>query len=360
MKTSIVVWILLVGTLATPALAAFTSRERSDRTDAATGLRQIVVENSRGSVHVRPSRDGQLHVAAIKVCRAESDARVKRYARETSVQAGREGERFVVRVTYPRKVEVRIGFWDLFRDETWENGGLLPRVEVQLVLDIPPGLEVSVKTNSGEVDSEGLPNAQEFQTTSGDVSVRRSTGPVRVGTTSGDIDGSDLARGVLSTSSGDVFVNGASGPVRATTASGDVTVNGARDSLALHATSGDLQVEDSPRFLDGRTASGEIFVRSATGRVSVSTSSGGLRMRLRGPLLGAVVDAASGSAQIELAPGMNANLEAKSGTGEIDSRLPLTQVRSGRGELAGRLGRGGPIVKVQTSSGDITLTGGGK
>lgn len=360
MKTTIVSLALIASTLAAAAHAGVVVRERSDRTESTAGLRRVAVENARGSVHVRPSPDGKLHVAAIKVCRAESDARVRRYARETGVQAGREADAYILRVTYPRKVELKVSFWDLFRDETWENGGLLPRVEVQLVLDVPPGVDVHVTTTSGEVDVEGMTSAMVLRTTSGDVGVRRTRGPLRVETTSGDVDASDVARAQLSTASGDVFVNGAAGPVRVSTASGDLTVNGARDSLSLQASSGDLQVEDSPRTLDARTSSGEIFVQSAAGAVRVAASSGGVRMRLRGPLRSAEVSTGSGSVQLELASGMDADLRAGTRTGEIDSRLNLGEATTGRGELAGRLGRGGAAVRIETSSGDITLTGGGK
>lgn len=359
MKTTIVSLALIASSF-TAAHAGSVLRERSDGTEPAAGLRRVVVESARGSVNVRPSTDGKLHVAAIKVCRAETAARVRKYARETSVQAGREGDTYAIRVTYPRKVELKVSFWDLFKDETWENGGLLPRVEVQLVLDVPAGMDVRVTTTSGEVDIEGMAGALELRTTSGDVGVRRTDGSLRVESTSGDVDASGIARARISTSSGDVFVNGAAGPVHLSTASGDLTVNGARDSLSLQASSGDLQAEDSPRSLDARTSSGEIFVRSAAGAVRVNASSGGVRMRLRGPLRSADVSTGSGEVQLELASGMDADVRAQSRSGEIDSRLTLGGARTGRGELAGRLGRGGAAVRIETSSGDITLTGGGK
>ena len=111
--------ILAVGLCADAAHASrsTTLQERSERVESPQGLRVLVVENPRGWVHLRPSADGQLRVAAIKVCRAESQERARRFAAETRVQAGREGDQYAVRVTYPRKVDVRISFWDLFKEE---------------------------------------------------------------------------------------------------------------------------------------------------------------------------------------------------------------------------------------------------
>ncbi len=354
--------ILAAALLAAPAFAerGTTLQERSERTEAAAGLRQLVVENARGWVHLRPSTDGQLHVSAVKVCRAESPARAREFATQTHVAAGRDGDQYAVRVTYPRKVDVRISFWDIFKEENWSNGSLLPRSEVRLVIDVPPGVRVRATSSSGDLDSEGLPNPQELRSASGDIAVRRTRGPVSVNTSSGDVEVSDVATVDVSAASGDLFFNGVSGPARARTSSGDVTVNGARDSLVVRTSSGDVSIDDSPKVLVAETSSGEIGVRSAAGRVQATSASGSVQMRLRGPLAGAALSAASGDLRIEFAPGMNATIEANSGSGEISGPHDLQVLRTGRGMLAGKLGRGGPLVRLETTNGDITLTGGGK
>ncbi len=361
--TSFALCTILAFGLCAPAAHASRSvalQERSERVEAPQGLRSLVIENPRGWVHLRPSPDGQLRVAAIKVCRAESQARARRFATETSVHAGREGDLYAVRVTYPRKVDVRISFWDLFKESNWENGGFLPRSEVRLVVDVPTGLPVRVTTASGDLDSEALAGAQVLRTASGDVSVRRARGAVDVSTSSGDVEASDVGGITVSTASGDLFFNGTSGPVRARSSSGDITVNGARDSLVIRTSSGDVSIDDSPRALVLETSSGEIGVRSATGGVKVTAASGSLQLRLRGPLRSADLAAASGDIQLELAPGMDATLEASSSGGEIANHLKLAGEHSGRGTLSGRVGRGGAPVRVETTNGDITLTGGGK
>jgi hypothetical protein len=360
MKRTLAIVSLVALTAASAAWAGVTVRERSDRTEEARGLSRLVVENARGSVQLRPSADGRLHIAAVKTCRAETRERAQGYAQETRVQAGREGSEYVIRVRYPRKVEVRIGFWDLFKDETWENGGPLPRVDVRLVVDVPAGLTVHATTSSGALDSDGVSAAQVLRSASGDIGVRGARGTLQITTASGDVDASDVAGATISAASGDVFVNGAGRSARVTTSSGEITVNGARDSLVLRTASGDLQVDDSPVALWAETASGDLSVRTAAGSARLSATSGSIRMRLRGPLRSADLSTTSGDVHVDFAPGIAADLDVRAGNGHIDSQLPAPGVRRDRQRLTGRLGRGGPPVRIETGSGSIILTGGGK
>ena len=84
--------------------------EKSDQTVDARGVRELVVENSRGLVQLRPSPDGSIHLTAYKFSRAEGQDRAQSFAHQTIVHASRDGDRFVVRVEYPQRVDVRVSF----------------------------------------------------------------------------------------------------------------------------------------------------------------------------------------------------------------------------------------------------------
>lgn len=344
-----------------PADASTWYQERSERTDPARGITALVVENARGRVTIRPSADGAIHVRALKLCRAETQARSTQFARETAVEIRSEGDRYRVHVRYPKRVDVRLSFWDLFKEDSWNDGGMLPRVEVRLSLDVPAGMPVRVETVSGDIETARLAGPQTLFVASGDVDVVAAGGPVDVRSVSGDVQCDTLAsRLTVQTASGDVLVSLAKSPVRLSTVSGDAVVTEATDSLTLSSSSGDLDVDDAPRGLDARTVSGDVQVRSAAGRVQARTSSGGIRMRLRGPLDAADLQSVSGEIRVDLAGGMDATLSLHSTSGSLSAAIPLAQLTTGRNELTGRFGRGGPPIRMRTASGSIHVTSGGK
>ena len=105
--TLLVLW--LAALIAGPA-AAESVNERSERTDDPRGVTGISVENRRGRVDVRVSADGRIHLTALKTARAQTLERARAYATQTRVIAGPSGGEYVVRVEYPRKVEVKFNF----------------------------------------------------------------------------------------------------------------------------------------------------------------------------------------------------------------------------------------------------------
>lgn len=333
--------------------------ERSEAVVDVAGLKALSVDNARGPVELRPSTDGRLHLTAIKTIRAESEIRRDRYARELVVHAGREADRYVVRVDYPRRVDVHIGIWELFSHRTWD-GPVLPRIELHLLAEVPPGLAVTVNTVNSDIASTGLAGSQTLATTSGDITVSDARGRASIRSVSGSIALAGVGPVEAQTVSGDVEVTGARSALAATTTSGNVTIDGATDSLHVDTTSGDVVVDDAPHGLRIGAVSGEVVVRSAAGRVQITTSSGDVRCGLREPSSGARLESTSGSVQLAVANGFDARLDLRTASGSLECHVPIRMLQSGRKELSGDLGRGGPVVQLRSASGDLTVTNGGK
>jgi cytochrome d ubiquinol oxidase subunit II len=77
-------------------------------------IRTIEVGNPRGNVDIGPSPDGRIHVTALKICRGRDEAEAKRLAAQLSVTTVVQGDRYVIKVTYPKRVDIKVNFWDLF------------------------------------------------------------------------------------------------------------------------------------------------------------------------------------------------------------------------------------------------------
>ena len=340
------------------ALAGVSYSERSDRVVDVRGLTALDVNNASGLVQLRPSPDGRLHVTAVKVCRARDRALATRLCGETSVETGAVGSRFDIRVRYPRRIDVHVDFWELFHSHG-DDTGFWPHLEVQLLLEVPANLALHVQTSSGDIQSEGMSGTQRLYSSSGDVTVHRSSGPLTVETSSGDLAVEQVVASRLRSSSGDIGVKDA-GALDASTVSGDLSVQGARDSLVLNTTSGDIVVQDAPHGIDGHTISGQLRVRGSCGHVTLGSQSGDVRARVRGPLLAADVESVSGEVGLELAQGMDASLELGSSSGDLDCQAPVRLLQHDRNSLSAQYGRGGPRVRLRTSSGDIHVTSGGR
>ena len=339
---------LLAG--AVPALAGVW-RETSERVLSASGLRAVRIENPSGLIQVRPSRDGQVHVTALKVIRGDASDH-DRLARGSRVEIGTDAGILGLQVIYPSNIRVQLDFWDLFK------GFEFPRVEVRLSVDVPPGLPVTLSSASGDLSSEGLVAAQNLSSSSGDITVRNG-GRVAASSASGDLFGIDCSGGTYRSTSGDVLVEGARGPVVIHTASGDAAINGAADSLRVETVSGDIRVDRAPRGLIASTGSGTIDVKRATGRVSIESASGDLGVGLEPPLAAATITSGSGDIEVRLAQGLSCDLEVRTSNGTLDAALPIHVKSMNRHMVSATVGRGGAPVTIRSSSGDIHVTSGG-
>lgn len=342
---------------ATPALADGPYAERSDQTVSPAGLTALDLDNPRGLVKVRPSADGQLHVTAVKICRLQRRADAERYLRETTVESRPEMGRWVVRVKYPKHIRAQIDFWDFFRSRS-QHELRFPLLEVQLTVDAPAGWNARVETVSGDVDVEGLAGKLELHSTSGDVHVASITAPLVASSVSGDVELIGVQRSDVRTTSGDVHAEDI-GALRARTVSGDLTVRAAKDSLFLDSTSGDLDVEGAPRGVTGTSTSGDIRVTAASGAVKVDTRSGDIELMLDRDLRRCEARTTSGELSAELSSRLDASLELRTTSGDMDCTAPVRLTTKERTRLSAVFGRGGVPVALQTVSGDITLTSGG-
>lgn len=139
------------------------------------------------------------------------------------------------------------------------SGPLLDdQCSVDLLLEVPPGTSLTLRTSAGDVDVTGVDGAVDVRTTVGDVTldgVRAQT--VRVTTAAGDVD-AELAL--------------APQAVRVRSGVGDVTVavpdapGGYRVTADTSVGTPDVRVPDSPgsgRSLDLATTAGDVVLRPA-------------------------------------------------------------------------------------------------
>jgi DUF4097 and DUF4098 domain-containing protein YvlB len=353
---ALVLVVILAGSRVAAADEDDTWREQSRKAVDVRGLTVLEINNSRGRVDLTPSKDGQLHLTALKIIRRGSQSEAREAAKEIVVALKSSGDRYIVDVSYPRHTHVHLGFAELFDFDSHRY----PRSEVRITAEVPPSLSVAVRSSSGDIRTEGLAGGQTLRSSSGDIEVDSAAGRVDVSTSSGDVSAVGLHAARLSSSSGDLEVREVAGPLRASTTSGDISVKGAQDSLILLSRSGDITTDAAPHGLRGESSSGEVVADYAAGAVQVGTSSGDVRLGLREPLAGVDVSTSSGQIRLSLDPAVRCALDLRTSSGSFEVALPMDMKQASRRNLTGVIRGGNTPVQLHTASGDITVMGGGR
>jgi DUF4097 and DUF4098 domain-containing protein YvlB len=338
--------------LAAPPASAETVRQQSRRAVDIGDASTVSVQNSRGQIEVRPSPDRQVHVTALKVIRAASSRLTDKLAAETQVELLRDGPRYRIRVDYPKGMSVRVNLWEGINEFS------VPRVEMRLIVLVPAGVAIELEGASVDLSTEGLAGRQRLETASGDIAVESATGPVTVTTASGDVTVTEARALEISSVSGDVKIEQTRGPVSIGTSSGDVSVGGLTDSVEVRTVSGDVSVERAPAGARIRTSSGEIQLQQVSGRLYASTVSAEIHATLMGPVREARLESSSGDVTLALASSASCALEMSTSSGDIDVQVPSQTRTVSRRLVTAVVRQGTAPVRVQTVSGNITVTRG--
>jgi hypothetical protein len=193
---------------------------------------------------------------------------------------------------------------------------------VRLEVVVPAGTSFDLHTGSGSIEVRGLRGGGKAETGSGRVTARDLNGTV-----------------ALHTSSGHMSVE---------TFDGD---------LNLHVSSGSIDVADMKGTLDAHTSSGSIDVRDAQGWVRLETSSGNIDYA-GSPNGDCSFKTGSGDIDLRLPSDLDAWVGLHTGSGRIRVDYPLQGEQDGLGkhDMQGTIGSGrGLTINARTSSGSITL-----
>jgi DUF4097 and DUF4098 domain-containing protein YvlB len=194
------------------------------------------------------------------------------------------------------------------------------------------------------------------KTGSGSQSIGNIAGPVEVSSGSGSLTVGDIGGEVEATAgSGSIEIGAAKGRVRVKTGSGSISANGVAGPITSSSGSGSVEFEQTgPGDVDIDTGSGSIRVSGVHGALSAESGSGSIQAD--GEMTGDWrLRSSSGTVTVRL-PGEAAfDLLARTSSGEILSDHEVTVRELGKREIRGKVGDGGHLLEVRTSSGDIRI-----
>jgi len=155
--------------------------------------------------------------------------------------------------------------------------------------------------------------------------------------------------------SGDVTIDGVGENAKLSTGSGNIHATGLHGGFTAETGSGDIYVEQSgDGDVKAHTGSGNVELRNVRGGLRAGTGSGDIKVA------GAATapwKLETGSGNVEYWAGSSPlNLDASTGSGSIHTdHEMLTQGSSDRHHVTGKIGGGGPTVRIETGSCDIRV-----
>jgi DUF4097 and DUF4098 domain-containing protein YvlB len=286
----------------------------------------------------------------------------------------------------------------------WE-GGRAHKFSSDLKITAPRNLEeVKVETEGGNVSTIGVSGRVDAESGGGNIRLDDIGGPASGETGGGTIDVGSVASDVnLHTGGGAIRVNSAKGKIVAESGGGTVTVISGGQGAELETGGGSIHVDHCDGRVKVSTGGGNIDLGDIGGPAQISTGGGSIRLNsAKGPVsaetgggsieLGGVPSAhaetGAGGIQVKLIPGnvdkSNSSLETSAGDitiylaagvnisvrasievangHNIHSDFPEIRVASEGGDYGpktvtaeGNLNGGGPTLKVETMTGDISF-----
>lgn len=205
---------------------------------------------------------------------------------------------------------------------SWFGGWFNSEKAPKFVVEVPSRADVEVDTGGGSVSVRSLDGNVAVDTSGGSILVEKVRGNAR-----------------LDTAGGSIKVEGLEGSVLADTSGGSIRIAG---------VTGDIKAD---------TSGGSIALEAIAGLVDADTSGGSISASfLKGNNRGGRLETSGGSIRVALDPAIDLRIDAEASGGGVSSDIELTTTTTkSRSHLSGAMGKGGAVLRVETSGGSIRI-----
>ena len=161
----------------------------------------------------------------------------------------------------------------------------------------------------------------------------------------------------VDTSTGRITVRDVEGDLTATASTGRVDVSDVDGSVTAETSTGRIEVADVTGTVTADASTGRVEVRDVGRLGDVTTSTGRIDVEVPAIDGDTTLSASTGRITAAIGRDLDAELRASTNTGGIDvGDLPLEERIRRDDRLEGRLGDGGPTLRIETSTGRISLS----
>lgn len=277
---------------------------------ASVGL--LRVETHGGSIRVSPAGDSAVRVTAKQRIHASTETEADELLKKLELAIEQNGNDVRVFSRYEQRKDRLLNF------------GSWPPVQVDFVITVPAGFATDLNTSGG-------------------------------GITVGDLDG----KAILRTSGGSIRLAKMGGSVDARTSGGSIELDAARGAVELKTSGGNITVGQVEGPADLATSGGSIKIESVTGLLRAHTSGGSIRANIAGALKDECsLSTSGGSVKVTVDKAAAFRLDASTSGGGVDAdgvTITLEKSNRDRSRLAGAVNGGGPLLKLRSSGGGISV-----
>lgn len=308
---------------------------------------KVIINNVTGDIRVSQGPPGQLIIEGKKVVKAPSERSAEKEAERVKVEVKREKGKVWIKAKDGGRGD-RV-FWGLWKKvSSWIDFNLL----------VPPGTDLEVTSTSGNTTVKGVKGRITIKTTSGNLYLQGFVGATNVHTTSGDVSLKGIVGQVnMEGTSSDLDLSDIKGDIDISVTSGDIEGRDIEGNLMVEGTSGDVEITRLRGNLQISLRSGEVKADIIQGGVRVKTTSGDVYIRASlQEDKDYQVDTSSGDVVFKIKERTSFNLVIDTSSGEITAKVPLIINSISRNHLEGKVGKGGPTLRITTSSGDVELS----
>lgn len=306
----ILAWTLFGITLVMAGLGSYTWIDRETRTYdehktfAGDEVSALEVDAASTDLHLGVSTDDSVHLDFVGNV-THGGFGGGEYELFTSLQ----GE--VLKVELKRESVFQIGLYD--------------EHDLRLDIRLPEKLyrQLAVTTSSGDIQTAGL-NAESML----------------IRTSSGDLEAKEMG----------------AKQIKFTTASGDQRLQTLSGEMALESSSGEIVLRTwTGSKAEVRTSSGDQRLQDMTGGVHAHSSSGDVRLAMSALQEELDLLTSSGDVELEFPDSAFYQLAFNTSSGSSAVDFPLNVKSRDDHQLVAEIGDGGPAVRVETSSGDLSI-----
>jgi Putative adhesin len=178
-----------------------------------------------------------------------------------------------------------------------------------------------------------------------------------VETSGGDISVTNLVGGFkLFTSGGDITLNKTYGKLKAETSGGNIKLTDHTGEMNISTSGGEIICRESKGDLSASTSGGDVKIDMSDGKINTSTSGGDITIVYSGENKGIDASTSGGSIRAKLPAGLKAKVHLETSGGGITNNFPNSKSEHvSHGRLDAEYNGGGPMLKLETSGGDVIV-----
>jgi DUF4097 and DUF4098 domain-containing protein YvlB len=318
----------------------------------------LIIEDQRGDLEIRAGDQPTIEAIVKRTIQADNEEAAKKINSELKVEIVEQAGSYLLRSN---------------RRSLPDDGRL---VRLDMVLRVPKGTSTDITSERGDLVMDGLKGNQNLTVHHGDVHAMNIEGLVRIHKSGGSIEAREIK--------GNVDVDGRGRDVEAAGVTGTVTVNGefsgavhfanvgqtlrfrsSRTDLTTQKLNGRMSMELgslNANNIDGpfeiATRQKDISLEDFRHSVKISTTNGDVRLETSFPIAQPInVNVRRGGIELDVPPKGNFQVDARSRHGDVVCGLQGLKVdkESETPTIRGTVGKGGPMVRLETSYGTIHL-----